>query len=363
MAEPLAPALLPSGVTARIVPDVNGLAVQVLEAGPRDGPMALLLHGFPELAYSWRRVIPALAAAGFRVVAPDVRGYGRTTGWDGAFGADLAPFGLLNLVRDQVALLAALGRADVALLVGHDAGSSIAAACALARPDVFRAVVLMSAPFAGPPGWPLPPPSGVPAALARLDPPRTHYQWYYSTAEADADMLHAPQGLHAFLRAYYHHKSADWPGNQPHAIAPDEIGLLPTYYVMHRGRTMPESVEMPGPDEVAGCRWLPDAELAVYAGEYARTGFQGALNWYRGRTGGLHAHELALFAGRTIDVPALFIAGAADWGTYQTPGALDAMRRACPGMTGVHLVDGAGHWVQQEQPEAVSRLLLEFARG
>jgi pimeloyl-ACP methyl ester carboxylesterase len=118
---------------------------------------------------------------------------------------------------------------------------------------------------------------------------------------------------------------------------------------------------MPSTAEITACKWLPDSELAVYAGEYRRNGFQGGLNWYRSRTSGAFESELQLFSGRTIDVPSIFISGKSDWGVYQRPGALDKMQReACTRMVGVHLLDGAGHWVQQEQPEAVSRLLLEF---
>jgi pimeloyl-ACP methyl ester carboxylesterase len=120
---------------------------------------------------------------------------------------------------------------------------------------------------------------------------------------------------------------------------------------------------MPSAAEIAACGWLPDAELAVYAAEFARTGFQGGLQWYRCRTG-KHVAELARLAGRTIEVPACFIAGKRDWGVYQTPGVLERMERdACAQWRGTHLVEGAGHWVQQEQPEAVVRLLLDFLRG
>ena len=362
---PLEPELLPDGVRACFVDGINGLRMHVLEAGFAEPgrPCVLLLHGFPELAYSWRKVMPALAAAGLHVLAPDQRGYGRTTGWDPRYDGDLPSYRMLNLVRDAMSLLAALGIESVEAVAGHDFGSPVAAWCALARPDVFRRVALMSAPFGGPPALLPAPPDGVHAALARLDPPRKHYQWEYSTRAADADMLHPPQGLHDFLRAYYHMKSADWPANRPFQLAAwtaGELAKLPTYYVMRQDRTMPETVaeEMPPPDAVAACRWLPDAELAVYSREYARTGFQGALNWYRCRTSGRDEAELGVFAGRRIDVPAMFIAGANDWGIHQVPGALDRMRHAaCSRMGPPHLIAGAGHWVQQEQPEAVTALL------
>ena len=118
---------------------------------------------------------------------------------------------------------------------------------------------------------------------------------------------------------------------------------------------------MPPAAEIAGCRWLPDDELRVYSSEYERNGFQGGLQWYRARTGGLYESELQLFSGRTIDVPSMFIAGTSDWGTYQRPGAFERMQQiACTRMLGCHLIDGAGHWVQQEQPKRVTELLLQL---
>ena len=137
---------LPSGITSRFVAGINGLTMHILEAGAGAGrPLVLLLHGFPELAYSWRKVMLPLAAAGYHVVAPDQRGYGRTTGWDGAYDGDVASFRLFNLVRDTLALVSALGYREAAAVVGHDFGASVAAYAALIRPDIFRRVALMSA--------------------------------------------------------------------------------------------------------------------------------------------------------------------------------------------------------------------------
>jgi pimeloyl-ACP methyl ester carboxylesterase len=369
---------LPSGIRSRFVESINGLSMHVLEAGyeTKGRPCVLLLHGFPELAFSWRKVMPELAAAGYHVIAPDQRGYGRTTGWDAGYDGDLAPFRLLNLVRDAIGLVAAFGYASVEVVVGHDFGSPVAAWCALLRPDVFKSVVLMSAPFGGPP--PLPfniankptprPEDPVHRELAALPRPRKHYQWYYSTRPANADMHYAPIGVHDFLRAYYHHKSADWKANKPYPLkgwTAEELAKLPTYYVMDLNKTMPETVaaEMPSPEAIAANAWLPDRELAFYSTEYARTGFQGGLQWYRCGTTGAFIGELQVFSGRTIDVPSAFIAGKQDWGTYQRPGVYEAMQKsACTRMLGAHLIDGAGHWVQQEQPEAVVRLLLGFLR-
>jgi pimeloyl-ACP methyl ester carboxylesterase len=302
-------------------------------------------------------------------VAPDQRGYGRTTGWDAAYDGDLDSFCLPNLVEDALGLVEALGHRSVAAVIGHDFGSPVAAYCALLRPDVFRAVALMSAPFAGPPAAGAPSREAVFAELARLPRPRKHYQRYYCTREADGDMRHAAQGIHAFLRAYYHMKSADWPKNRPFELAAfsaDELARMPAYYIMDLARGMAETVavEMPSAVEIAACRWLSEDELAVYAGEFARTGFQGGLQWYRCALGDKYTAELARFAGCTIDVPACFIAGKSDWGAYQFPGALDRMERhACTRWRGTHLVAGAGHWVQQEQPEQTVRLLLDFLRG
>ncbi len=375
---PLDQTHLPAAIRARFIDGINGLKLHVLEAGfeTPGRPLILLLHGFPELAYSWRKVMVPLAEAGFHVVAPDQRGYGRTQGWSAQFDQDLRPFSMLQLARDALALVFALGHRSVPVVVGHDFGSPVAAWCALTRPDVFRSVVLMSAPFAGPPALPFgamrsKPVStsateGTADALAALPRPRKHYHWYYSTPEANPDMWHSPQGMHAFLRAYFHHKSADWSGNKPYRLkewSADELAKLPTYYVMDRAKTMPETVApfMPTPEEIAACRWLTEAELAVYAAEYGRTGFQGGLNWYRTRFEPALNADLTLYAGRTIDVPSMFIAGKNDWGVYQVPGAYERMQsEVCTRMTGSHLIDGAGHWVMQEQPERVSGLLVPF---
>jgi pimeloyl-ACP methyl ester carboxylesterase len=240
---------------------------------------------------------------------------------------------------------------------------------------VFRSVVLMSAPFAGPPPLPFNTADAPPRPkrddpvyreLAALPRPRKYYQLYYSTRQADADMHRAPQGVHDFLRGYYHHKSADWKDNKPYPLkswTAGELAKMPTYYVMDLAKNMAETVaaEMPSADATAANAWLPDRELGFYSAEYARTGFQGGLQWYRCGTSGAFTAELETYSGRRIDVPSCFIAGQQDWGTYQRPGVYEAMQStACTRMLGCHLIEGAGHWVQQEQPEQVARLLLQF---
>ena len=378
---PYDPAVLPAGIRSRFVHNVNGISMHVLEAGYETSarPAVLLLHGFPELAYSWRKVMPPLAAAGYHVIAPDMRGYGRTDGTSVAYDEDLRPFRRLNHVLDIVALVSAFGYRSVDV-VGHDAGSPAAAWCAVVRPDIFRSVVLMSAPFGGTSSLPfdtaaapaiaagqIPSRGRIQEELAALDPPRKHYQWYYSTREANDNMWHAPQGVHSFLRAYYHMKSGDWDANRPFRLdawTGSDLAQLPHYYVMELQKGMAETVatEMPSASEIAACDWLSDEELRVYSGEYGRTGFQGGLNLYRVGTTGVNA-DLQVFAGRTIDQPSMFIAGRSDWGVYQSPGTVERMESsACTDMRGVHLLDGAGHWVQQERPAEVSRLLLEFLR-
>lgn len=373
---------LPPGIRSRFVDGVNGLRMHILEAGYElpNQPRVLLLHGFPELAYSWRKVMESLAASGFHVIAPDQRGYGRTTGWDPDYDGNLASFGILNLVRDALALVFRLGYSSVQAVVGHDFGSPVAAYSALIRPDIFRSVALLSAPFEGPPTYP----SGIIKGnvanesrtdsfepdmnkmLSTLERPRKHYQQYYCTRSANKNMLDSAQGLPAFLRAYFHYKSADWNGNNPFPLnnwTPDELAKMPSYYIMDLDFGMAESVlpYMPSNEEILACSWLSEEELHFYSTEFSRTGFQGGLNWYRCSFSEEQMKELCLYSGLTIDVPACFIGGDKDWGVYQKPGAFERMQSiACTKMASCNLVAGAGHWVQQEQSNIVANLLADF---
>lgn len=376
---------LPQEIISRNI-QVNDLDVHILEGFPPQKPadlkLLMLVHGFPEIAYSWRKVIKPLADAGYHVVAPDLRGYGqtRTLARDGALGRkirfeeDLNEYRLLNITTDIIAIIQALGYSSAAAVVGHDYGSAIAALCALIRPDVFKSVVLMSAPFPGPPPISMPlnvedfPIQVLNEQLATLSPPRKHYFIYYSTPGANQEMCNPAQGLHAFFRDYYHMKSADWKLNKPAPLLSyngESLAQLPHYYVLPLADTMAQAVarDAPSAEEVARNKWLPEEELAVYVAQYEETGFQGGLNHYRCLTDPKWTRELRVFSGKQIQVPAMFLSGKQDWGVYQNPGATDAMKfKVCADMKEDNfvLVDGAGHWIQQEQPDAVVANLLRF---
>ncbi|KAG4027001.1 hypothetical protein MFRU_034g00590 [Monilinia fructicola] len=373
------PLPLPNGISESYIQS-HDLNYHILRAGNPTHPLIICLHGFPELAFSWRKIMPAIAAEGYHVIAYDQRGSGRTTGWDtrSFTSVDLNSTTLTRLVRDAVILINALGYKHVACVLGHDLGAVVASMCALMRPDLFNSAIIMSHPFKGAPVLPSNasnphPPSPTPdihSALAQLPSPRKHYKWYYSTASA-APELGAKSELPQFLRGYFHLKSADWCGNRPHPLSAwsaSELQKMPHYYIMPLKSSMREVVlrEMKREDIslVRGqmARWLNDEDLAVYVGEFERTGFQGMLNWYRVITNPQWMKDVELFSGRKIEVPLLFVGGEKDWGLYQEPGVLDAMHDVCTQLRGVELVDGAGHWVQQERPERVVELVANFLR-
>ena len=350
---------LPAGIRSRIIDNNNGVKMHILESGfqDRSRPCVVLLHGFPELAYTWRNQLLPLAEAGFHVVAPDMRGYGRSVKTPVTYDDDVSRYSRMNLVSDVVGLVRALGCTKVAGVIGHDWGSPVAAWCALIRPDVFQSVVLVSTPF----GQPRKAVAGIDIDrdLAALPRPRKHYSSYWATGAANEDMWHAPQGVHDLLRALYYFKSADWKGNKPFPLkswTATELAKMPEYYVMDLDKTTAQTMAavMPSQAQIAACKWMSEKDLQVYSAEYLRTGFQGGLDYYRG--------DLTAFAGRrTIDVPACYIAGASEWGVYQTPGAFEAMQHgACTRLMGVHLVKDAGHSVVEEQAEQVNRLLKDF---
>jgi pimeloyl-ACP methyl ester carboxylesterase len=351
---------LPVGIRSRIIDNNNGIKMHILESGFEDQsrPCVVLLHGFPELAYTWRNQLLPLAQAGFHVIAPDLRGYGRSVKTAVTYDDGVLQYSRMNLVSDVVGLVHALGYAKVTAVIGHDWGSPVAAWCALTRPGVFQSVVLVSTPF----GRPLKAAAGIDIDrdLAALPRPRKHYSSYWAGRGANEDMWHAPQGVHDLLRALYYFKSADWKGNKPFPLKSwmaTELAKMPEYYIMDLDKTIAETMAavMPSQAQIAVCKWMSEKDLQVYSAEYIRTGFQGGLDYYRG--------DLTASATRTIDVPACYIAGASEWSVYQTPGAFESMQHgACTRLLGVHLVKGAGHSVVEEQPEEVNRLLIEFLR-
>jgi pimeloyl-ACP methyl ester carboxylesterase len=369
---------LPLGIRSRLIDTNNDVTLHILEAGfdTPGRPCVVLLHGFPELAYSWRNQLLPLAAAGFHVIAPDARGYGRSALQPVAFEDSLAPYSMLNRVADVLGLVRALGYAHVAAIVGHDWGGPTAQWCARLRPEVFLSVVSMSTPFLGEFGLPLDtarnqggrqPPVDIEKALAALPRPRKHYAWYSTTTGANEDMWRAPQGVYDLLRELYFYKSADWKGNKPFPLkgwTATELAKMPTYYIMDldKGIAATMAEYKPSAAQVAACKWMTEADLQVYSGEFQRTGFQGGLNYYRidgvfGDDAGLNA-----FAGKTINVPACYIGGSNEWAVYQSPGAFEQMHTACTQLKSVHLLTNCGHSAAEEQPEAVNRLLIEFFR-
>ena len=217
---------LPPGIRSRYVKNNNGVKMHILEAGFEEErrPSVVFLHGFPELAYTWRNQLLPVANAGFHVIAPDLRGYGRSVTVPVTYEDDVLPYSRMNCVSDVVGLVRALGHDRVACVVGHDWGGPTAAWCALVRPDVFQSVILVSTPFGGPPTLPLDtashpekvvPEIDIDRDLAALPRPRKHYSSYWATRGANEDMWHAPEGVHDLLRALYYFKSADWKGNKP----------------------------------------------------------------------------------------------------------------------------------------------------
>ena len=326
--------------------------------------------------------MPKLAQqdTGYHVVAMDQRGYGRTHHPKHPEAIPSDTFRPTSLIKDTLHIVAALGYTSVACIAGHDFGAVTATLCSLSRPDVFHSSVLLSHPFKGAPvinhSIPKPAPVDMEAELRKLSPPRKHYKWYYCTPPANDDMTH-PTGkpLHAFLRGYFHLKSADWALNNPHPLTgwtASELAKMPRYYIMDADGGMRENVrrDMSSEDPLSvsqkSSRWLTDAELQVYADEYARNGFQGGLNWYRIQTQPAFLADYELYSGKKIEVPLCFVAGDKDWGTYQEPGAVEALESGKAVRKelyrGTHLIPGAGHWVTQEQPEECVKIIARMAR-
>jgi pimeloyl-ACP methyl ester carboxylesterase len=367
---------IPSGIRSRRIDTNNQVVLHILEAGFElpSRPCVVLLHGFPELAYTWRNQMLALAHAGYHVIAPDARGYGLSASQPVAYSDSLVPYSMFNRVSDVLGLVRALGHEKVAMVVGHDWGGPTAQWCARLRPDVFRSVVSISTPFFREPTLPLntaahPAAAGIEVdidkELAALPRPRKHYATYCASREANENMWHAPQGIHALLREQFYFKSADWEGNKPFPLKSEtasEFAKMPTYYIMDLNKGMTETMaeHHPSADYIAACQWMTEADLDVYATQFARTGFQGGLNYYRVNAEDGLWNEQHSFSGKTIDVPSCYIGGAREWGVYQSPGAFQAMSKVCTRLRGAHLVPNAGHSIVEEKPDTVNDLLIDF---
>lgn len=310
--------------------DTNGIRMHVAEAG--EGPLVILCHGFPESWYSWRHQLAALAAAGYRVVAPDQRGYGTT---DAPEAIDA--YTQFHLVGDIVGLVHALGEKQ-AVIVGHDWGAPVAWNAALWRPDVFRAVAALSVPWSD--RAPVAPTVGMKALFGD----NFFYILYFQTpGVAEHELRH---DVRVSMRRFLYGASGNAPdrgtmfGNPP----PNTAFFL-------------EQLPDCGDDLPA---WLTKADLDFFTAEFERRGFRGGLNWYRNldRTWALSAP----FQGKKIEQPALFVSGDRDL-IRANPGFETAMRAVVPNLRKVVMLPGIGHWTQQEAPAAVNDALIAFLRS
>jgi pimeloyl-ACP methyl ester carboxylesterase len=310
--------------------DVPGGRIHLVEQG--EGPLVLLVHGFPESWRSWRRQLPALAAAGYRAVAIDVRGYGRSSK-----PAAVEEYRMLAHVADNVGVVRALG-AERAIVVGHDWGSPIAASSALLRPDLFTAVGLMSVPYQ-PRGGPRPT-----SVFGAIGGEEEFYVSYFqrpgrAEAEIEPDVRGWLAGIHAGLAA--------------ETMAPEGEASL---FFVPPGRAMRDRF-----DGATLPAWLSEQELDLLAGEFERSGFTGALNRYRNVD--RDWEDLAAWDGAPIRQPSLFLGGALDATTGWMGPAIEAQRETLPGLRASHLLDGCGHWLQQERPDEVNALLIDWLDG
>jgi pimeloyl-ACP methyl ester carboxylesterase len=320
-----------TAVTHRTI-EANGIHLHIAEQG--EGPLVVLCHGFPESWYSWRHQLAALAAAGFRAVAPDMRGYGQSDRPDA-----IDQYTLLHLVGDMVGLLDTLG-VDQAAIAGHDWGAPVAWHAALLRPDRFRAVVGLSVPFVR---------RGLVAPTSNM--PRRDdamfYQLYFQrpgVAEAELE-----RDVRATIAKLLYSASGDVPRR---GGGGGDVGM-----VAHGGGLLGRMVS---PDVLPA--WLTDADLDFYAGEFARTGFRGGLNWYRNID--RNWELLAPFAGAKVTVPALYMAGDRDLvvAFRNMDKALAKLADHVPQLRGTIMLPGCGHWTQQERAVEVNAAMIDFLR-
>jgi pimeloyl-ACP methyl ester carboxylesterase len=312
-------------ITERTI-ETNGVQLHTVEAGEPGAPVVLLAHGFPELAYSWRHQIPALAAAGYHVLAPDQRGYGRSTR-----PADIAAYNVADLSADLIGLLDDVG-ADKAVFVGHDWGASVVWGSAQLHPDRVAAVVGMSVP-------PVPRAKTPPTEAFRATFGDNYFYMLYFQEPGVADAELASDPARSITRILGGLKRSDDPAAAMRLIAPGPEGFVDR---------LPEHDGLP--------TWITAAEADHYIAEFTRTGFTGGLNWYRNldRNWEIMADPPAA----TIEVPAMFIGGTAD--PVLSFMRLDRIPELVTGRYREVLIDDAGHWVQQEEPDRVNELLLDF---
>ena len=309
--------------------NTNGLNMHLAEQG--QGPLVILCHGFPELWYSWRHQLPALAAAGYHVVAPDQRGYGQTDRPDA-----IEAYHLLQLTGDIVGLVQALGE-ERAIIVGHDWGAPVAWSCALLRPDLFHAIGLLSVPYR--PRADIRPTE----TMKLIAGEQQFYQQYFqepgkAEAEFEADVR---TSMLKFLYAL----SGDPPPEQRWR------------FVFGKDQKCLDSAAVP---ETLPA-WLTAQDLDVFTKEFERTGFRGGLNWYRNID---RSWELTPFLqGAKLRQPSLFVAGEEDVVITMARQAFDNREDAMPNLKKKVLLPGAGHWIQQERPAEVNKLLIEFLAG
>ena len=307
----------------------NNIHMRYAEAG--SGPLVLFCHGWPESWYSWRHQLKAVSEAGFRTVAPDMRGYGGTQSPE-----PVDQYTLFHLVGDMAELVKALGETK-AVIVGHDWGAPVAWHAALWRPDLFTAVCAMSVPYS-PPGY-----IDILSALEKLGINDFYLQYFQKPGVAEAELQ---QDIRSALRRLYFTASGDMTDTSK------GFGRLPGGTLL--GNTA-DTEKLPA--------WMSETDLDYYAGEFARAGFRGGLSWYRNLR---RNWELGgPWRGQPIRQPSLFIAGSRD-GVLRFPAAkaqLEAYPKTLPGLRGSHILEGAGHWVQQERPAEVNKLLVDFLKG
>lgn len=315
--------------------DANGISIHAAAQG--EGPLVLFCHGFPESWYSWRNQLPAVAAAGYRAVALDMRGYGRT-----AQPADVGAYTINHLVGDVIGAIAALGE-RTAVVVGHDWGAPVAWYSALTRPDVVRAVAALSVPYIPPVGA-LPEPLTVNQLMRAAAKGRDFYRLYFQApgvAEADLEA-----DIERSVRGFLYTISGDIVADGIHPDGWD--GYFPLGQSVTDQLVQPE--RLPG--------WLTEDDVAYYVAEFRRTGFRGGINWYR-NIDALPA-ALAPFKGAAIHQPAMYLGGQHDRIAGNTPEAIAAMAGTVPGLRRCELLAGAGHWLQQERAEQVNDALIAF---